>query len=99
MTIKVTACSSSCARSLFGVRLIDGSIRKSASMGKLTHYAGSGSGLFPDNPDSRSDATNDHAAIDGYASEYCMPGSSSSRERKGYPQQAYRSARRSGLSP
>ncbi|KAM1037924.1 hypothetical protein ACFX13_033410 [Malus domestica] len=68
-------------------------------MGKLTHYAGSGSGLLPDNPDSPGDATNDHAATDGYASEYCMPGSSSSHERKGYPQQAYGFARRSGLSP
>ncbi|KAM1161251.1 hypothetical protein ACFX2B_000371 [Malus domestica] len=74
---------SSRARSLFGVRLTEGSIRKNASMGKLTHYAGSGSDLLPDNSDSPGDATNDHAATDGYASEYCMPRSSSSRERKG----------------
>ncbi|PSS09703.1 Transcription factor MYB1R1 like [Actinidia chinensis var. chinensis] len=75
---------------LFGVRLIDGSIRKSASMGNLTHYTGSGSGPGPhgvaahnhlDSPDN----TPDHgvaAAADGYASEDFVPGSSSSRERK-----------------
>ncbi|CAL5436925.1 unnamed protein product [Camellia sinensis] len=73
---------------LFGVRLTDGSIRKSASMGNLTHYTGSSSGslqngLAGNNHDSPGD-TPDHggAAGDGYASEDFVPGSSSSRERK-----------------
>ncbi|XP_019422882.1 PREDICTED: transcription factor MYB1R1-like [Lupinus angustifolius] len=62
---------------LFGVRLTDGSIRKSASMGNLSHYAGSNSPGVE---------TTDHGAAavaDGYASEDFLPGSSStSRERK-----------------
>nr|AXF84304.1 MYB1 [Boehmeria nivea] len=76
---------------LFGVRLTDGSIRKSASMGNLSHYAGSGSGSGsgalaggPVGPGSPGE-TPDHgsgAAADGYASEDFVPGSSSSRERK-----------------
>ncbi|KAG5056957.1 hypothetical protein JHK86_011953 [Glycine max] len=72
---------------LFGVRLTDGSIRKSASMGNLTHYAGSGSAPLHvglNNPGSPGE-TPDHAAAaaDGYASEDFVPGSSSSsRERK-----------------
>lgn len=73
---------------LFGVRLTDGSIRKSASMGNLTHYTGSSSGnlqngLAGNNHDSPGD-TPDHggAAGDGYALEDFVPGSSSSRERK-----------------
>nr|ABH02846.1 MYB transcription factor MYB180 [Glycine max] len=72
---------------LFGVRLTDGSIRKSASMGNLTHYAGSGSGPLHtglNNPGSPGE-TPDHAAAvaDGYLSEDFVPGSSSSsRERK-----------------
>lgn len=69
---------------LFGVRITDGSIRKSASMGNLTHYTGSSTGLSglagPDH-DSPGD-TPDHAAADGYGSEDFVPGSSSSRERK-----------------
>ncbi|XP_042050836.1 transcription factor KUA1-like [Salvia splendens] len=80
---------------LFGVRLIDGSIRKSASMGNLTHYMGGGgggsgsgsatplSGAALDSPAE----TPDHpsagsAAAEGYASEDFVAGSSSSRERK-----------------
>ncbi|KAJ0236782.1 SANT/Myb domain-containing protein [Hirschfeldia incana] len=69
---------------LFGVRLTEGSIRKSASMGNLSHYSGSGlSGLgggtgSNNNPGSPGDG-HDH---DGYASEDFVPGSSSSRERK-----------------
>ncbi|KAE9613788.1 hypothetical protein Lal_00016374 [Lupinus albus] len=69
---------------LFGVRLTDGSIRKSASMGNLSHYAGSSvsggpllgsAGETPDQPSA--------AVADGYASEDFVPGSSStSRERK-----------------
>ncbi|KAK7262142.1 hypothetical protein RJT34_29703 [Clitoria ternatea] len=72
---------------LFGVRLTDGSIRKSVSMGNLTHYAGSGSGPNlngSNNPNSPCE-TPDHAppAADGYASEDFVAGSSStSRERK-----------------
>ncbi|CAI9759468.1 unnamed protein product [Fraxinus pennsylvanica] len=70
---------------LFGVRLTDGSIRKSASMGNLTHYMNGGTGT-PQNGvahDSLSE-THDHAsgAADGYASEDFVAGSSSSRERK-----------------
>ncbi|KAK1430522.1 hypothetical protein QVD17_13330 [Tagetes erecta] len=70
---------------LFGVRISDGSIRKSASMGNLTHYNGSGNsnllngfsgaGTDLDSPDN-------NAAGDGYASEDFVAGSSSSRERK-----------------
>ncbi|KAK4744618.1 hypothetical protein SAY87_010930 [Trapa incisa] len=70
---------------LFGVRLTDGSIRKSASMGNLTHYAGLGSGSQPNNPASPGEAIPDRgAAADGYASEDFVPGTSSSscRERK-----------------
>ncbi|MED6137231.1 Transcription factor kua1 [Stylosanthes scabra] len=75
---------------LFGVRLTDGSIRKSASMGNLTHYAASGSGSgshhhASNNPGSPGGGdTPDHAAAEGYASEDFVPGSSSStsRERK-----------------
>ncbi|XAR70486.1 hypothetical protein NMG60_11027346 [Bertholletia excelsa] len=71
---------------LFGVRLTDGSIRKSASMGNLTHYAVAGNvtpqnGGAGSNHDSPGD-TPDHGDADGYASEDFVPGSSSSRERK-----------------
>ncbi|CAA0823121.1 myb-like transcription factor family protein [Striga hermonthica] len=79
---------------LFGVRLTDGSIRKSASMGNLTHYMGGGGGggsgsTTPQNGvahESPGD-TPDHpsagsGAADGYASEDFVAGSSSSRERK-----------------
>ncbi|CDP09999.1 unnamed protein product [Coffea canephora] len=78
---------------LFGVRLTDGLIRKSASMGNLSHYSSSGSGSGSATPqnglaahDSPGD-TPDHpsaaaAAADGYASEDFVAGSSSSRERK-----------------
>ena len=77
---------------LFGVRLTDGLIRKSASMGNLSHYSSSGSGSGSATPqnglaahDSPGD-TPDHpsaaAASDGYASEDFVAGSSSSRERK-----------------
>lgn len=70
---------------LFGVRLTEGSIRKSASMGNLSHYSGSGlsglGGTGSNNPDSPGDG-HDHGVGDGYASEDFVPGSSSSRERK-----------------
>ncbi|KAK2981614.1 hypothetical protein RJ640_012896 [Escallonia rubra] len=68
---------------LFGVRLTDGLIRKSASMGNLSHYAGSGGStpLNGNGQDSPCD-TPDHGAADGYGSEDFVPGSSSSRERK-----------------
>ncbi|KAI0488266.1 hypothetical protein KFK09_028093 [Dendrobium nobile] len=63
---------------LFGVRLTDGSIRKSASMGNLSLFAGSAAGGSPaDGPEIAG------AAGDGYASEDFVQGSSSScRERK-----------------
>ncbi|KAK7251781.1 hypothetical protein RIF29_35292 [Crotalaria pallida] len=80
---------------LFGVRLTDGSIRKSASMGNLSHYAGasgSGGALLGAGGSNSPGAggaggeTPDHgvAADGGYASEDFVPGSSSSasRERK-----------------
>ncbi|KAJ6801576.1 putative transcription factor MYB1R1 [Iris pallida] len=71
---------------LFGVRLTDGSssIRKSASMGNLTHYSaagggGGGGGVSPANDGH--DGPGDVA--DGYASEDFVQGSSSGcRERK-----------------
>ncbi|CAH8386798.1 unnamed protein product [Eruca vesicaria subsp. sativa] len=70
---------------LFGVRLTEGSIRKSASMGNLSHYSGSGlsglGGSSSNNPGSPGDG-HDHGVGDGYASEDFVPGSSSSRERK-----------------
>ncbi|XP_024004350.1 transcription factor KUA1 [Eutrema salsugineum] len=67
---------------LFGVRLTEGSIRKSASMGNLSHCSGSGlSGLGGIGSDSPGDGP-DHGVGDGYASEDFVPGSSSSRERK-----------------
>lgn len=71
---------------LFGVRLTDGSIRKSASMGNLSHYAWSGSGLNlagSNTPGSPGETPDHGAAADGYASEDFVPGSSSScRDRK-----------------
>ncbi|XP_059440973.1 transcription factor KUA1 isoform X2 [Corylus avellana] len=71
---------------LFGVRLTDGSIRKSASMGNLSHYAGSGSSLNQagsNTPGSPGETPDHGAAADGYASEDFVPGSSSAcRERK-----------------
>ncbi|KAJ7952542.1 transcription factor MYB1R1 [Quillaja saponaria] len=70
---------------LFGVRLTDGSIRKSASMGNLSHYAGTSSGLHTGslNPGSPGETPDHSVAPDGYASEDFVPGSSSScRERK-----------------
>ncbi|CAI9274271.1 unnamed protein product [Lactuca saligna] len=77
---------------LFGVRITDGSIRKSASMGNLTHYTGSGSGGGAFNSlsgggggtdlDSPGDTPDHNAAADGYGSEDFVAGSSSGRERK-----------------
>ncbi|CAH8384214.1 unnamed protein product [Eruca vesicaria subsp. sativa] len=57
---------------LFGVRLTEGSVRKSVSMGNLSHGHGSAS---PGD-------VSDHVAGDGYASEDIVAGSSSNRERK-----------------
>ncbi|KAK1419044.1 hypothetical protein QVD17_28200 [Tagetes erecta] len=74
---------------LFGVRITDGSIRKSASMGNLSHYTGSGNGNFMNgfsgggtDVDSPGDTPDHNAAGDGYGSEDFVAGSSSSRERK-----------------
>ncbi|CAA7022324.1 unnamed protein product [Microthlaspi erraticum] len=74
---------------LFGVRLTEGSIRKSASMGNLSHCSGSGLGghgaTGSTTPGSPGDGL-DHGVGDGYASEDFVPGSSTSRERKkGHP--------------
>ncbi|KAB2039130.1 hypothetical protein ERO13_D03G165600v2 [Gossypium hirsutum] len=66
---------------LFGVRLTDGLIRKSASMGNLSQYSGLNSGMHNGNGSGEPGDGPDHA--DGYASEDFVPGSSSSnRERK-----------------
>ncbi|KAK8578965.1 hypothetical protein V6N12_069303 [Hibiscus sabdariffa] len=65
---------------LFGVRLTDGSIRKSASMGNLSQYSGSISGMHSGNGSGSPGGGPDHA--DGYGSEDFVPGSCSSRERK-----------------
>ncbi|GMJ04842.1 MYB hypocotyl elongation-related, KUODA1 (Chinese for enlarge or expand) [Hibiscus trionum] len=65
---------------LFGVRLTDGLIRKSASMGNLSQYSGSNSGMHNANGSGSPGGGPDHA--DGYASEDFVPGSSSSRDRK-----------------
>ncbi|XP_042457045.1 transcription factor MYBS3-like [Zingiber officinale] len=64
---------------LFGVRLTDGSIQKSASMGNLSLLSGSSGGASPaDGPEPAAGA-----ATDGYASEDFVKGSSAScRERK-----------------
>lgn len=64
---------------LFGVRLTDGSIRKSASVGNLSHLAAS-SASPPDGPDPGAAAS---GAAEGYASEDIVQVSSSScRDRK-----------------
>ncbi|TYJ41343.1 hypothetical protein E1A91_A03G014500v1 [Gossypium mustelinum] len=66
---------------LFGVRLTEGLIRKSASMGNLSQYSGLNSGMHNGNGSGEPGYGPDHA--DGYASEDFVPGSSSSnRERK-----------------
>lgn len=71
---------------LFGVRLTDGSIRKSASVGNLSRYSGSGSSSQHNHPASSGETTPDRgAAADGYASGDFVAGtstSSSCRERK-----------------
>jgi hypothetical protein len=64
---------------IFGVRLTDGSIRKSASMGNLSLLAGSSAGGGGASP---ADVAHD-AAAEGYASDDFVQGSSSAnRERK-----------------
>uniref|UniRef100_A0A1D1Z326 Transcription factor MYB1R1 n=1 Tax=Anthurium amnicola TaxID=1678845 RepID=A0A1D1Z326_9ARAE len=68
---------------LFGVRLTDGSIRKSASMGNLTHYAGSSGGGGGASPAVDGHEGGGGPGADGYASDDLVQGSSSScRERK-----------------
>ncbi|XP_057521256.1 transcription factor MYBS3 [Amaranthus tricolor] len=66
---------------LFGVRLTDGSIRKSASMGNLSLHQ---NGVVGNTSPATGDHTPDHVntTTDGYASEDFVPGSSSSRDRK-----------------
>ncbi|KAH1074986.1 hypothetical protein J1N35_027314 [Gossypium stocksii] len=65
---------------LFGVRLTDGLVRKSASMSNLSQFAGSNSAGHNGNGSGSPGEGPDHA--DGYASEDFVPGSSSSRDRK-----------------
>ncbi|KAL9231152.1 hypothetical protein vseg_006410 [Gypsophila vaccaria] len=75
---------------LFGVRLTDGSIRKSASMGNLSHFGHQNGSLGPTTPGSpvaadsavATSAAATAAAADGYGSEDFVAGSSSSRDRK-----------------
>ncbi|XP_043703386.1 transcription factor KUA1-like [Telopea speciosissima] len=70
---------------LFGVRLTDGSIRKSSSVGNLMHYTGSNGNNRHNNgnnPCLQGETPEHGAAADGYASEDLVPGSSSRRERK-----------------
>ncbi|XP_075508755.1 transcription factor MYBS3-like [Primulina tabacum] len=62
---------------LFGVRLTDGLIRKSASMGNLSGTPQNG--VANDSP---ADTPDRQSTADGYASEDFVAGSSSSRERK-----------------
>ncbi|URD95357.1 MYB family transcription factor [Musa troglodytarum] len=66
---------------LFGVRLTEGSIRKSASMGNLSILAGCSGGVSPANG---SEPGGSAASADGYASEDFTKGyaSASCRERK-----------------
>eukprot|EP00246_Nothoceros_aenigmaticus_P004600 TRINITY_DN1619_c0_g1_i2.p1 TRINITY_DN1619_c0_g1~~TRINITY_DN1619_c0_g1_i2.p1 ORF type:complete len:367 (-),score=20.66 TRINITY_DN1619_c0_g1_i2:449-1549(-) len=61
---------------LFGVRLTDGVMRKSASMGNLCHYATS------NNPPSTPEHSESGAANDGYVSDGLVQTSSNARERK-----------------
>lgn len=61
---------------LFGVRLTDGVMRKSASMGNLCHYASSS------NPPSTPEHSESGAANDGYVSDGLVQTSSNARERK-----------------
>ncbi|KAM0945626.1 putative transcription factor MYB-HB-like family [Dioscorea sansibarensis] len=70
---------------LFGVRLTDGAIRKSASMGNLSHYAGLNIGGCGSSP--ADGLENGGRAADGYASEGFVKGSSSScaARKKGVP--------------
>ncbi|TYI52423.1 hypothetical protein E1A91_D12G247000v1 [Gossypium mustelinum] len=65
---------------LFGVRLTDGLVRKSASMSNLSQFAGSNYAGHNGNGSGSPGEGPDHA--DGYASEDFVPGSSSSRDRK-----------------
>lgn len=74
---------------IFGVRLTDGLIRKSASMGNLSHHTGSVSGAHQsgDNNPGSPGETPDHGMVaDGYNSEDFVHGSSSSSRgrKKGY---------------
>ncbi|KAJ6839078.1 uncharacterized protein M6B38_316395 [Iris pallida] len=64
---------------LFGVRLDNSSIRKSASMGNLMHHSGGGGGSSPDGVDGGGPAEKEEG---GYASEGFVKGSGSGRERK-----------------
>ncbi|KAK9667981.1 hypothetical protein RND81_13G025900 [Saponaria officinalis] len=74
---------------LFGVRLTDGSIRKSASMGNLSHFGSSvhSNGAVSATPDSPVAADHHHASVvdGGYASEDFVPGTSSRDRKKGIP--------------
>lgn len=61
---------------LFGVRLTDGVMRKSVSMGNLSHYAS------PNNPPSPPSHSESGAAGDGYVSDGLVQTSNNTRERK-----------------
>lgn len=61
---------------LFGVRLTDGVMRKSVSMGNLSHYAS------PNNPPSPPSHSESGAGGDGYVSDGLVQTSNNTRERK-----------------
>nr|XP_024390573.1 transcription factor KUA1-like isoform X1 [Physcomitrium patens]XP_024390574.1 transcription factor KUA1-like isoform X1 [Physcomitrium patens]PNR43889.1 hypothetical protein PHYPA_016272 [Physcomitrium patens] len=61
---------------LFGVRLTDGVMRKSVSMGNLSHYAS------PNNPSSPPSHSESGAGGDGYVSDGLVQTSNNTRERK-----------------
>lgn len=61
---------------LFGVRLTDGVMRKSVSMGNLHHYASS------NNPPSPPENSESGAGADGYVSDGLVHTSNNARERK-----------------
>ncbi|XP_024373857.1 transcription factor KUA1 isoform X1 [Physcomitrium patens] len=61
---------------LFGVRLTDGVMRKSVSMGNLSHYIG------PNNPPSPPSHSESGAGGDGYVSDGLVQTSNNTRERK-----------------
>lgn len=68
---------------LFGVRIAEGSIRKSVSMGNISHYAAAIGGASPGDGGAAAAAAAAAECGDGYASEGFEAGNASARrERK-----------------